>query len=190
MWQGRSATSCRTGCSATTAATSPAPRAAVYRPEDAQIGEPRQRARRDRRRRHDRARLVAHRQQPRAHRCRDRGPARVRASAAVYGYSAGAPGPANRFPDDIRRLRKEHFASTIQLLTLAMAAGGNPAHWALAREVGAIISVHVVGSDRSGRRCLGPDVTCIHCTNLTPEAWRRLADTVRTCRLRVRSRCR
>jgi 5-methylthioadenosine/S-adenosylhomocysteine deaminase len=96
---------------------------------------------------------------------------------AVYGYSAGAPGPANRFPDDIRRLRKEHFASDDQLLTLAMAAGPSPAHWALARDVGAIISVHILNSIAQVADVLGPDVTCIHCTNLPAEAWRRLADS-------------
>jgi cytosine/adenosine deaminase-related metal-dependent hydrolase len=97
---------------------------------------------------------------------------------AVYAYGGGAAGPGNRFPEDIRRLRREHFSSANQLLTLAMAAGGNAAHWEIAREVGAFISIHVVGSLAGiAVDVMGPDVTYIHCTNLPREAWRAMADT-------------
>ena len=96
---------------------------------------------------------------------------------AVYAFGSGAGGANNRFPDDIRRLRNEHFASDDQLLTLAMAAGGDPRDWAIAREVGAFISVHVVGSLSVTAEAMGNDVTYIHCTNLPPEAWRMIADT-------------
>jgi 5-methylthioadenosine/S-adenosylhomocysteine deaminase len=97
---------------------------------------------------------------------------------AVYAYGAGAPGAANRFPDDIRRLRREHFSSADQLLTLAMAAGGNPRDWAVARDVGAFISIHVVGSlGGITPDVMGTDVTYIHCTNLTDDAWRSIAAT-------------
>lgn len=97
---------------------------------------------------------------------------------AVYAYGGGTGGPANRFPDDIRRLRREHFSSEDQLLTLAMAAGTNPADWAVAREVDAFISVHVVGSlGGITDAVMGPDVTYIHCTNLASDAWRRIADS-------------
>jgi 5-methylthioadenosine/S-adenosylhomocysteine deaminase len=95
---------------------------------------------------------------------------------AVYAFGGGAAGASNRFPDDIRRLRAEHFSSDDQLLTLAMAAGTNPSDWQIARDVGAFISVHIVGSLGGAVDALGPDVTCIHCTNLQPEAWRRMAD--------------
>jgi 5-methylthioadenosine/S-adenosylhomocysteine deaminase len=95
---------------------------------------------------------------------------------AVYAFGNGTPGPANRFPDDIARLRARHFASDDQLLTLAMAAGADPRHWAAARDAGAFISVHVVGSFPFHRDALGPDVTCIHCTNLPREAWLVMAD--------------
>jgi 5-methylthioadenosine/S-adenosylhomocysteine deaminase len=96
---------------------------------------------------------------------------------AVYAYGGGTAGPANRFPDDIRRLRREQFTSDDQLLTLAMAAGGNPEDWAVARDVGAFISVHVVGSIDRIADAMDADVTYIHCTNLSREAWRRIADT-------------
>ena len=42
---------------------------------------------------------------------------------AVYAYGGGTPGPQNKFPQDIRRLRRQYFSSNNQLLTLAMAAG-------------------------------------------------------------------
>jgi 5-methylthioadenosine/S-adenosylhomocysteine deaminase len=41
---------------------------------------------------------------------------------AVYGFGAGV-GPASQYPNDIRRLRKQHFSSPDQLLTLALAGG-------------------------------------------------------------------
>jgi 5-methylthioadenosine/S-adenosylhomocysteine deaminase len=96
---------------------------------------------------------------------------------AVYAFGGGASGASNRFPDDIHRLRREHFASDDQLLTLAMAAGTNPREWAIAREAGAFISVHVVGSLGVPPEAMGDDVTYIHCNNLPPEAWRLIADT-------------
>lgn len=96
----------------------------------------------------------------------------------VYAFGSGTPGADNRFPDDIRRLRREHFASDDQLLTLAMAAGTNTDQWSIAREVDAFISVHIVGSMGAiTQDAMGPDVTYIHCTRLTPDAWRMIADT-------------
>lgn len=96
---------------------------------------------------------------------------------AVYAFGGGMPGPDNRYPDDIRRLRRERFASDDALLTLALAAGTNPADWTLARDIGVPISVHVVGSLGAAGDSLGPDVTHIHCTNLPDDAWRRIADS-------------
>lgn len=96
---------------------------------------------------------------------------------AVYAYGSGAGGPRSRYPDDIRRLRAEHFASADDLLTLAIAAGGNTGDWQLAREVGAFVSIHVVGALGPVEAAMGPDVTYIHCTNLPADAWRRIADT-------------
>lgn len=96
----------------------------------------------------------------------------------AYAFGGGTPGPRNRFPDDIRRLRREHFSSADQLLTLAMAAGTNPADWSIAREVGAAISIHVVGSlGTVTRQAMGPDVTYIHCTGLPSAAWEAIKDS-------------
>ena len=90
-------------------------------------------------------------------------------------------------PEDIRRIRETYFSSDYGLITLAMAARqpGNvnddvARHdWALARELGILISVHV------GMRLhnlhytpvkamhdlglMGPDVCYIHMTDLTDE---------------------
>lgn len=96
---------------------------------------------------------------------------------AVYAFGGGAGGPANQYPQDIRRLRKQHFASDDQLLTLALAGGMDAKEWAVAREVGAPISVHAGGSLAGLESALGPDVTYIHCTTFTEGAWKLVADS-------------
>jgi 5-methylthioadenosine/S-adenosylhomocysteine deaminase len=98
---------------------------------------------------------------------------------AVYAYGSGQAGPHNQFPQDIRRLRTQYFSSDDQLLTLAMAAGINADHWAVAREVNAPITVHVNGTNQllPVRDAMGSDVTYIHCPNLSDTEWRMIADT-------------
>jgi 5-methylthioadenosine/S-adenosylhomocysteine deaminase len=98
---------------------------------------------------------------------------------AVYGFGGGAPNPDRRFPEDIHRLRSEHFSREEDLLSLTLATGLNPSQWALAREVGARISVHVntTGDLLPMEEHLGPDVTCIHCARLLDEEWELLAET-------------
>jgi cytosine/adenosine deaminase-related metal-dependent hydrolase len=97
----------------------------------------------------------------------------------VYGFGSGTAGPQNQFPQDIRRLRVQHFSSADQLLTLAMAAGINPEHWAVAREVGAPITVHVNGTNQllPVAEAMGQDVTYIHCPNLTETEWQMIVNT-------------
>jgi cytosine/adenosine deaminase-related metal-dependent hydrolase len=97
----------------------------------------------------------------------------------VYAFGGGAGGPQNRFPQDIRRLRKQHFSSPNQLLTLAIATGLSASDWALAREVGAPISVHVNGGNEllSMANQLRSDVTLIHANNLTEAEWQLVAKT-------------
>jgi 5-methylthioadenosine/S-adenosylhomocysteine deaminase len=96
---------------------------------------------------------------------------------AVYAFGGGAGGPENRYPDDIRRLRKQYFSSNDQLLTLAMASGMSAGEWAVAREVGALISVHAGGTLSGLEKALGPDVTYIHCNTFTDQAWKMVADS-------------
>jgi cytosine/adenosine deaminase-related metal-dependent hydrolase len=93
----------------------------------------------------------------------------------VYGFGSGIGGPANQYPNDIRRLRKQHFASPDQLLTLALAGGMNAQEWAVARDVGAPISVHAGGTLAGLEKALGPDVTYIHCVTFTDGAWKLVA---------------
>lgn len=86
---------------------------------------------------------------------------------AVYAYSGS--------PAELRRLRKQFFSSSDQLMTLAYATGADPTAWAAARDVAAPISLHAGGSLDNVASVLGPDVTYIHCTTFTAEAWRRVA---------------
>jgi cytosine/adenosine deaminase-related metal-dependent hydrolase len=99
-----------------------------------------------------------------------------------------------KHPEDIRRLRTQYFSSDDQLLTLALAPRGPEFttmevvrhDWALAREVGAPITVHVgVGENGfSGgikhmyeEGLLGPDTTYIHCSTLSDEELKYIVDT-------------
>jgi len=98
---------------------------------------------------------------------------------AVYAFGGGAGGPKNQFPQDIRRLRRQYFSSTDQLLTLAMATGPDAASWAVAREVGAPITLHVngAGSLMPLASAMRADCTYIHCNMLTDAEWRLIAST-------------
>ena len=112
---------------------------------------------------------------------------------AVYAHGVPVGGQqwwaysSREHPEDIRRIRKEYFQSDDQLLTLAMAARapGNTTpevakhDWALARDLGIRISVHV-GMRLTGVHVnhvltlhqlglMGPDTTYIHCTDSTDE---------------------
>jgi len=98
---------------------------------------------------------------------------------SVYAFGGGAQGPRNQFPQDIRRLRRQYFSSSDQLLTLAMATAPDAASWAIAREVGAPITLHVNGAGAllPMASAMKADCTYIHCNNLTEEEWRLIAST-------------
>ena len=98
---------------------------------------------------------------------------------AVYAYGTGAAGPKLRYPADSKRLRQQYFSSEDQLLTLALATGLEASQWAAARDVSAPITVHVNGTGQlvPFARLMGPDVTYIHCCNLTADEWKMIADT-------------
>ena len=53
---------------------------------------------------------------------------------AVFGYSAGAPGPDMKHPQDMARLKKTYFSSKDQLLTLALGIGPDPKQFQVARD--------------------------------------------------------
>jgi cytosine/adenosine deaminase-related metal-dependent hydrolase len=98
-------------------------------------------------------------------------------------------------PTDISRVRSEYFNSPDSLITLAMATRG-PGFcnddvvrhdWALAREVGAPISVHVGMGPIAGRfsmvdrlnemGLLGDDTTYVHCNYLSEGEIKLIAET-------------
>jgi cytosine/adenosine deaminase-related metal-dependent hydrolase len=97
--------------------------------------------------------------------------------------------------DDVRRIRDTYFSSDDGLLTMALATRGPGfckdevvrAEWALARDVGIPITVHVgmgrlagrfgMISQLSGLGLLGPDTTYIHCCYFSEEEWRLVADS-------------
>jgi len=99
-----------------------------------------------------------------------------------------------KHPHDVKRVATQYFSSGDQLLTLALAPRGpefttfdvSKHDWALAREVGIRISVHV-GVGAAGKLgklgamgkagLLGSDTTYIHCCTLSDEELRMIADT-------------
>lgn len=99
-----------------------------------------------------------------------------------------------RQPSWFVRAATEHFSTTDQMLTLALAAPGpeftdfevTRDHWKLARETGARITTHVgVGSYGRDAKVqefgeaglLGPDTTYIHCTTLNDTEIQMIVDT-------------
>ncbi len=112
-------------------------------------------------------------------------------SLADYWFSSKIAVP----PDDVRRIKNTYFASDDQLLTMGLATRGPGfcldevvhAEWALARELGIPITVHV-GMGRyaghwnmvkqlDGLGLLGSDTTFIHCCYFSDEEWQLVADT-------------
>ena len=101
----------------------------------------------------------------------------------VFGYSAGQ-GPANRYPQDIVRLRSQYFSSDDQLLTLALHAGIDAKLWEVGRQAGAPIISHatnpdiapqLIALDRAG--LMRADNEYIHCTHFPAAVWERIRDT-------------
>jgi 5-methylthioadenosine/S-adenosylhomocysteine deaminase len=105
---------------------------------------------------------------------------------AIYGYSRGS-GADQKWPDDIERLQKQHFASDDQLVTLALGTAIDKDQWLLARRYRLRIFTHVVGANRGigpeqvmklgDAGLMGPDNVYIHFTEGTEEQMRRVKDT-------------
>ncbi|MDF3143057.1 MULTISPECIES: amidohydrolase family protein [unclassified Streptomyces] len=97
--------------------------------------------------------------------------------------------------DDVRRIRSTCFASDDGLLTMALATRGPgfctddvvTAEWALARDLGIPITVHVAMGRLAGRfgmvkqlhglGLLGSDTTYVHCCYFSEEEWQMVADS-------------
>ncbi|MCX2750047.1 amidohydrolase family protein [Arthrobacter sp. MI7-26] len=110
---------------------------------------------------------------------------------AVHASAVPEAGDWDRhWPDDLARLKEEYCSSPASLSTLRMAVVSRlvkPLDELMgdARSLGLGITLDAVlgpqGSetvvDLGRRGLLGPDVTLIHCTDLTDEAWRHIADS-------------
>src|SRR6266487_2149287 len=97
--------------------------------------------------------------------------------------------------DDVRRVRDTYFPSDDGLLTMGLATRGPGfciddvvrREWALARELGIPITVHVAMGRLAGRFAmvkqlhdlglLGPDTTYVHCCYFSDEEWGMVADS-------------
>jgi 5-methylthioadenosine/S-adenosylhomocysteine deaminase len=97
--------------------------------------------------------------------------------------------------DDVRRIRDTYFSSGDGLLTMALATRGPGfcvddvvrGEWALARDLGLPITVHVAMGRLAGRfgmvkqlsdlGLLGPDTTYVHCCYFSNEEWQLVADS-------------
>jgi 5-methylthioadenosine/S-adenosylhomocysteine deaminase len=97
--------------------------------------------------------------------------------------------------DDVRRIRDTYFSSDDGLLTMALATRGPGfcvddvvrGEWALARDLGLPITVHVAMGRLAGRfgmvkqlsdlGLLGPDTTYVHCCYFSDEEWELVRDS-------------
>jgi 5-methylthioadenosine/S-adenosylhomocysteine deaminase len=105
---------------------------------------------------------------------------------AVYAYSRGS-GAGAKYPGDVERIQKQHFASSDQLVTLALGTAVNKEQWLLARRHGLRIFTHVVGGNPGvgpadvmklgDEGLMGPDNVYIHFTNASDAQMRRIKDT-------------
>jgi cytosine/adenosine deaminase-related metal-dependent hydrolase len=105
---------------------------------------------------------------------------------AIYAYSRGS-GTAAKYPGDAERILKQHFASTDQLVTMALGTAIDKEQWLLARRLGLRIFTHVVGGVRGvgpdavmalgDQGLMGGDNVYIHFTNATDAQMRRVKET-------------
>ncbi|HMG31084.1 MAG TPA: amidohydrolase family protein [Jiangellaceae bacterium] len=112
-------------------------------------------------------------------------------SLAKYWFNSAEAIPG----DDVRRIRETYFSGDGGLLTMALATRGPGfcqddvvrAEWALARDLGIPITMHIAMGRLAGRFAmveqldrmglLGPDTTYIHCCYFSDHEWQRVADT-------------
>src|SRR3981081_2450602 len=104
---------------------------------------------------------------------------------AIYAYSRGS-GAGAKYPGDAERILTRHFASTDQLVTMALGAAVNKEQWLLARRYGLRIFTHVVGGNPGvgpdevmklgDEGLMGADNVYIHFTNASDAQMRRIKD--------------
>ena len=108
---------------------------------------------------------------------------------AVFGYFESAGGVAgNLYPADARRIKRQHFASSDQLITMFMGGEiylpGYEAAWAIGRELGIPVAAHIVGT--FGMRptfdalatagAFTADNLFVHMTGMSDMAWQKVRD--------------
>ncbi len=101
----------------------------------------------------------------------------------VYAYSRGAGGK-HQYPHDVSRLRKLHFNSPDQLLSIALAGTLVRSQIEAARKADVRFVSHGVNHRTekalhalSQLNLLRPGDEYIHCTQLSPESWKIIKDT-------------
>jgi cytosine/adenosine deaminase-related metal-dependent hydrolase len=101
----------------------------------------------------------------------------------VFSYHRGA-GPAQQYPQDIKRLQRTYFNAKDQLQTLALTANLNDSVYKLAREVEVPIVQHLVGADLNKQvQDLGnaglmrPGDEYIHCLGINDTTWKMIKDS-------------
>ena len=105
----------------------------------------------------------------------------------VYAYTAGAPGPDMKWPQDLERLLKRYFSSSDQLVTPAYSASVNRDMLATGRKYGMRIWSHIVETlpnsfpkdfeQMGAEGILRSDTVYIHFTGATPKQAKLVADT-------------
>jgi cytosine/adenosine deaminase-related metal-dependent hydrolase len=122
---------------------------------------------------------------------------------AAFGFfeSAGAAvlgtNPGNLYPTDARRIKKQWFSSSDQLVHMIMGGevylgdASTDLSWTIGRELGLQIAAHVLspfgirpifdrlaaGTGGNGNIGIGPDNLFIHMTGMSDAAWQRVRDT-------------
>ena len=108
---------------------------------------------------------------------------------AVFGYfeSAGAVA-GNQYPNDAKRIKQQHFASTDQLLTMFMGGEiylpGYEAAWKIGRELGIPVAAHIVGTfgmrptfdALAAAGAFTSDNLFVHMTGMSDFAWQKARD--------------
>ena len=107
---------------------------------------------------------------------------------AVFGYFESAGNVAgNRYPADARRIKRQYFSSSDQLLTMFMGGeiylDGYQAAWDIGRELGIPVAAHIVGTfgmrptfdALAAAGAFSADNLFIHMTGMSDFAWQKVA---------------
>jgi cytosine/adenosine deaminase-related metal-dependent hydrolase len=106
---------------------------------------------------------------------------------AALGYFEGQ-GDRAKYPDDAARVKKQHFSSSDQLLTMIMGGElyipGYEKPWRIGRDLDLPVAAHVFGNfgipkaldERIAAKALAPDLHFIHMTLMSDAHWKAISD--------------